>query len=393
MTTKYLMRLGTAAIAAGMLLLSGCQQQYTPLDGIAYIAQTEMQGNTGQSVIVGLEDVSTTLNVRLSNPISEEVTLECIVDDTVLAEYNEAHTTSLEALPQGQFVLDTKEVKIAQGSVVSAPINITIKAPTQEMKDSGKKYAIGLRIAKKSGAVTLLDGADKIVVLVAQQAIQDVVQFGSRSNIVLNLAEEHALKTWTVEFMVNMDILGKRMGQYNNQALFGFWGSGIEENGVRHSGEIYTRFGDAPIEGNRFQVKTKGTQMNSNMLFNENTWYHIALVCNNTKLSLYVNGDLDNEMDLPDEVVWIAKEGYLGNEDYLRANPMMAQVRLWNVARTQNQIKENMATIDPSSQGLIAYWRFNEGKGNTFKDATGKNPDAGVKAGGNVVWIPDVKLN
>ena len=36
------------------------------------------------------------------------------------------------------------------------------------------------------------------------------------------------------------------------------------------------------------------------------------------------------------------------------------------------QIQNNMTITSPKSPGLEAYWRFNEGKGNVFEDATGK---------------------
>lgn len=379
-------------LSLAILGLSGCKEKYTPLENQVFIAQTDLQSNAVTKVIVGLEDVTSSLNIRTSNPASEDMVFECVPDESVLANYNEINGSTLTSLPTSQFEIVDKEVVIKKGTVVSTPLNISIKTPSQEMKDSGKKYAIGLKIKSKSGNYNMVEGSDNIVVLISQQAIQDVVQFSSRSNIQINFAEEYGLKEWTLEFFVNMNKLGKDFGEMNNQTIFGVWGTGAEVDGVKHSGEIYTRFGDAPIEGNRFQIKTKGTQMNSSMLFEENKWYHIALVCSNTKLMLYVNGELDNSMDLPDGIVWMAKSGQLGNTDYLRAQPLFAQMRIWSIARTQTQIKDNMATLDPKTEGLIGYWRFNEGEGNTFKDATGKNPDA-FTTNGSVNWVSKVKLN
>ncbi|MBR0560840.1 hypothetical protein, partial [Neokomagataea anthophila] len=36
------------------------------------------------------------------------------------------------------------------------------------------------------------------------------------------------------------------------------------------------------------------------------------------------------------------------------------------------QIQNNMTVTSPKSPGLEAYWKFNEGEGNVFQDATGK---------------------
>ena len=70
---------------------------------------------------------------------------------------------------------------------------------------------------------------------------------------------------------------GTEIGELNNQMLFGGWAPSGKE------GEIYTRFGDAAIEGNRLQIKTQGSQLNSKQLFKTNTWYHLAFVCEGTK--------------------------------------------------------------------------------------------------------------
>lgn len=345
-----------------------------------------MKGFASLRAIVHKEPVTTSFNVRLSHPASKEQSFKVIIDESVLTEYNTRTGQSHVALPKEQFELQTKEVKIAQGAVISDDVKIQVLAPSKEMKDSGKSYALGLRI---EGDANLLKGADRIVVLIDQPAIQSVMQFNSRSNVELKLNEEIELRTWTLEYFVNIDRLGKQIKQLNNQAIFGAWGPGT--NG--RNGEIYTRFGDAPIEGNRFQVKNKGTQMNSKQLFEENKWYHIAIVCSETKLELYVNGTLDNELVLPAGTIWINKTFSLGNTDYLRANVKIAQLRLWDVARTPAQIKGSMTKVDPKTEGLVAYWRFDEGQGDTFKDATGKNPDAVTKNNGHVTWVQDVKLD
>ena len=53
----------------------------------------------------------------------------------------------------------------------------------------------------------------------------------------------------------------------------------------------------------------------------------------------------------------------------------MSEVRLWSVARTRNQLQQNMLTVDPKSEGLELYYKFNGSEvqeGRTIKDATGK---------------------
>ena len=53
----------------------------------------------------------------------------------------------------------------------------------------------------------------------------------------------------------------------------------------------------------------------------------------------------------------------------------------WNVSRTESQIKENMITVDPKSEGLAAYYKLNgtdqfqDGETWKVKDASGHGMD------------------
>ena len=66
----------------------------------------------------------------------------------------------------------------------------------------------------------------------------------------------------------------------------------------------------------------------------------------------------------------------------------MSEVRLWNTSRTENQIKQNMLSVDPKSDGLAAYYKLNgedqfqkDGKW-YIKDASEHNMD-GLSNGGS----------
>ena len=58
---------------------------------------------------------------------------------------------------------------------------------------------------------------------------------------------------------------------------------------------------------------------------------------------------------------WI---GYSYNEQRF-FNGSVAEVRIWNRALTAEEIQavNHFYTADPASEGLIAYWKFDEGEG------------------------------
>ncbi len=352
-----------AVAMASLTMLASCENaEYSPLSNQAYIAQTNTNGNSSQNITIGTSAVTSSVNVRLSDLATQDYTFEVVSDTTALAEYNQRNETSYKPLPASLYSLSSNEVKIEKGKSVSSDVTLTINPLTQALKDSGQKYAVALRLKSKDGKYDVLNSGSSMVYILDQVVYQAVPIVNATHNIHFSMRQTYDLSQWTVEMNVNISKLGKNLGELNNQTLFGAWGN--------DGGEIYTRFGDAPIEGNRLQIKTQGTQMNSKQLFNENQWYHLAFVCTGTKLYLYVNGALDNSMDLPGKSTNLSNRINFGNTDYLKANVKVSELRFWTVARTQAQITNNMYACDAKSTGLEAYWKLNEGQGDTFNDAT-----------------------
>ena len=375
---------GTAALS--LMFMSCNDAEYDVLENQAYIAQTNTNGNTSKKITVGNDDVQTELSVRLSSPTTANRTFEVAADESVLAAYNAANTTNYELLPASQYTMSSTEATVEAGTSASQPIEINIKPLSQELKESGKKFAIALKLKSKDAGQGVLQSGSTIVYVLDQVVYQAVPTINSRNNVHMTMRQDYELTEWTVEFNINIDKLGTAVGELNNQTIFGAWGPDGKD------GEIYIRFGDAPIEGNRLQIKTQGTQMNSNMLFNANTWYHLAFVCTGTKLYMYVNGVLDNSMDLAGKIVNLgSKKIQLGNMDYLKANVKYSELRFWTKARSQAEVANNMYVIDPKSKGLEAYWKMNEGEGNIFNDATGHGNKA--EAAGTTEWTPNVRID
>ncbi len=98
-----------------------------------------------------------------------------------------------------------------------------------------------------------------------------------------------------------------------------------------------------------------------------NKTYHIAMVYDGKKLKFYRDGLLLSEVAATGNLIqnnWLTKIGTTANT----ASPYPAdflgyinEVRIWNVARTQNQIRAymNQPLLNPASkQGLLAYYTF-----------------------------------
>lgn len=73
-------------------------------------------------------------------------------------------------------------------------------------------------------------------------------------------------------------------------------------------------------------------------------------------------------------------------------NGKIAEARVWSVARTQQQIWENMYEIaNPESDPtLLGYWKFNEGAGNTVKDYSMYGNDGVAET--DIVWPDGIEI-
>lgn len=75
----------------------------------------------------------------------------------------------------------------------------------------------------------------------------------------------------------------------------------------------------------------------------------------------------------------------------------MNELCIWSVARSEAQIKENFYAVSPQSEGLVSYWKMNEGEGVEFKNMIDGAPSMKVLDPNNnpvktLRWIPNVKM-
>lgn len=375
-----------------LLMIVACEDaEYSALTNQAFIAQTKTNGNTTQKITV--EDYGLTeakFNVQLSDPAQSDCSFDLLLDEKALEQYNKEHFTNYKLLPESGYQMSSRVVSVAQGESLSEMVDIKINPFTEEQKRNAEKFAIPLKLVSKDGKQGVLNSGGSMIYLL-DKVVRQAVPTYNRDNVInFHMKEDLELTQWTVEFCVNADKLGEKVGEMNNQQLFCGWGA--------DGGEIFSRFGDAPIEGNRMNIKTQGTQLNSNTQFAPNKWYHIAIVCTGTSLSLYVNGALDNTVNVPGKTTKLSKNNiWFGNNSerytWLKANIMVSELRVWTRALSQPQIANNMYAANQDAEGLFAYFKLNEGAGDEFKDVRGNGNTANADGMGYINWTPDVRID
>ncbi|WP_375329244.1 Calx-beta domain-containing protein [Microcystis sp. BLCC-F210] len=109
-------------------------------------------------------------------------------------------------------------------------------------------------------------------------------------------------------------------------------------------------------------------------------WNHVAIVYSNNTPSLYLNGQfiktgLTSTGIVHPSVVSLGG----GDTGYGTFQGSLDEVRIWDTARTQTQIQNNLySQLNGNEAGLIGHYNFNESSGNIAEDGTINNNDGEI---------------
>ena len=114
-----------------------------------------------------------------------------------------------------------------------------------------------------------------------------------------------------------------------------------------------------------------GVLIGASFAINNNQWHHVAMTWQeNGSFISYLDGAVVAQRAAATNAVLpaINATNYFGakngNDQFLSGT--LDEMRIWNVVRTAQQIRENMhRTLSGSEPGVVGYWQFNERSGST----------------------------
>jgi hypothetical protein len=128
----------------------------------------------------------------------------------------------------------------------------------------------------------------------------------------------------------------------------------------------------------------------------DGNWHHVAMTWQRNSsngFTSYLDGSIVNQRASADVSIPVISDDVLfgsfhGSSEW--TNGVLDEIRIWKVARTQQQIRENMhRQVNTADPDLLGYWEFDEGGGTTTvdhaqsKDATLNNFDMTSSSG----WV------
>lgn len=353
------------SIALCGTLLTGCQDDES-FDNNAYINSSAKTNNVLLKSTIATDERS--FQVALAKPEDKEVTLTFKAEPELVATYNAAYYDNAVMLPNGHYNLPVKELKIAAGSVSSTHINVYF----EKLNELDREQIYVLPITVDNANIGVLKSASTMYYVFKGAALINVVADIEKNNVYVDWKNPNVVNNMrkiTAEALIRVRNFDKMLSTV----------MGIE-------GQFLIRIGDAGIPSNQLQVATSGGNFSSgDLAIPTNEWVHIAVAydADAKTVDVYINGrnmasgSLDcgsvnwgiphsDESDGKPRCFWF---GYsYDNNRYLAGE--ISECRIWNRILTSVEINEknHFYEVEPSSEGLVAYWKFDEGSGVVIKD-------------------------
>ncbi len=110
---------------------------------------------------------------------------------------------------------------------------------------------------------------------------------------------------------------------------------------------------------------------------NDGNWHYFAAVYDGSTKTLYVDGKVDVSTPVTGTLSSSTYPVYFGeNAGHTGRyfNGQLDEIRIWNTARTESQVRGDMfTTLTGAQNGLLGYWQFNDGTGGRVSDTVSGN--------------------
>lgn len=158
-------------------------------------------------------------------------------------------------------------------------------------------------------------------------------------------------------------------------------------------GKFLLRLGDVGVPWNQIQLAMQSSnRTDAKLELSElDRWYHVAVTWNDTFAYFYVDGELLYRTGISNYSGFNLGVAYGGYEsDYNRAfwigyaynadrffPGYMSEVRIWNRTLTEEEInaENHFYSVPADSEGLVGYWKLNDGAGVIVKDSSPSGND------------------
>ncbi len=355
------------AVALSSALFVGCQNDdiyASDFDNALFIEG----GQRATTILVksGIKDFSQSLRVASAKKVAQKVTITYAIDEALVPWYNSAYYDSAVMLPAECYDMPETEAVMSANSALSTSVEVYFK--NLSVLDRDTRYVLPVKLANVDGAEVLASASTHYYVFKGAALINVVGDVDDGNYLTVNWKKPDAVNGMT-ECTVEGLLRARNFDKMINTFM------GIE-------GSFLLRFGDSGFPSAQLQIATSSgnwPSADNNKAIPTNKWVHVAFTYDNGAMKIYIDGKLQSETTKNiGRISWGTSSFNIGKSyDNNRCWPgEMSEVRIWRVARSKEDIAANAYYVDPASEGLAAYWKFDEGAGSLVKDYSANGNDA-----------------
>lgn len=373
----------------------GCDDaEMKTIDNGLYIQEAAPSNKFDQQIITQLvddEEVVKTLTVRLVRAMDHDVTVTLDIDPQLLEDYNNKNEANYLVLPE-EYRNFEKTVTISAGNVSAPVIDLTIKPYSSS---NGEAYAIPIRITSVDGPIEMKGNANHLLYLLTSPHRQKAVIIKRGNRTTKTFSTAIPMEQWTFEYWVKVDnITGRSTGDWEGLENKNFRARIFvpDSQPLTFSDLTLRYYADgANVQIPILQFQNSAGHFDTTGFWWPDAWYHIAYTYDGTTVTVYKDGVKDNS--LANSIDWTFKSlsfaiGSFGYEQQVE----FAQIRMWKKCLSENVIKDNMSRqVAGDSDGLIGYWKCDEGTGNELKDSSPNQNH--VTLGGTPQWSEQINFS
>lgn len=387
------------------------------------------------------ETYDCTLQAALTYPAAQDVRVSLAVDPSLVAAYNARYGTAWPMLDEKYYTLSAPETTIAAGRTVSDPVTLQLRELMGEGEEQtgalplDETFLVPVRISGAS--MDVLRGSDvawyvvkrsSAITVAAQLGEGNWINFPTLDKYGTNSSAWNGLTAMTYEALIYIDEFATQDETSTPVSISTIMG--VEQY-------LLLRIGDTNFERQQLQFdgsgsgsqfgKFPGKDATKNL--EAGRWYHVACTYDQAArtVRIYVDGQLQSEQtgvgiatQSEDNRINLAMRAlydyYLNNptednekkyggfvdayqffigKSYDEKRPLngkIAEARVWSVARTPEQIWENMYNVENPADDptLLGYWKFNEGAGNTVRDYSMYGNDGVAES--DITWPAGIEI-
>ena len=311
------------------------------------------------------------ITVKATRRCSKDVTVSLAIDTALVRDYNAKHGTAYYPVPASSVVMDDNKVTIRQGKALSTAAQVRVVS-TDDLIE-GATYVIPVTICEVQGDGGEVIESSRTIFLQISRIISFYSlenNYNASSNFIFPDDKMVNLTNYTIEFKVYSYNFGN-VG--NIKRVLAIEGKNEEEANMFRFGENGSAGGDI------LQWVLPGGRCFSSTHFKTNRWYLVSCTYDGATFKMYVDGVEDAQASGSGKAtpfqrfeLGMSWGGYRSGQFF---QGRLCEVRVWNRALTASEISTGFAGVNAHSDGLVAYWKMNEGEGHIFHDATDNGYD------------------